>query len=53
MRLLVAIIHRELPDFGAAVATVVVAAVVMNQLIGPVLWERAIRAAGEHGVEGE
>ncbi|MFV2073149.1 MAG: cation:proton antiporter [Thermoanaerobaculales bacterium] len=49
---LAARIQRELPDFGAAVATVVVAAVVMNQLIGPVLWERAIRAAGEHGIEG-
>jgi hypothetical protein len=40
-------IQREVPDFGAAVATVVVAAVVVNQLLGPVLWERALRASGE------
>jgi Kef-type K+ transport system membrane component KefB len=40
-------IQRELPDVGAAVATLVVAAVVVNQLLGPVLWERALRASGE------
>lgn len=48
---LAARIQRELPDFGNTVATLVVAAVVINQLLGPVLWERAIRAAGEAGAE--
>lgn len=40
-------VSRELPGIGAAVAAVVVAAVVVNQLIGPVLWERALRQSGE------
>ena len=44
---LAARIQRELPGIGTTVATVVVAAVVINQLAGPVLWERAIVAAGE------
>jgi len=46
---LAARIQREVPGIGPAVATLVVAAVVINQLIGPVLWERAIVAAGETG----
>jgi Kef-type K+ transport system membrane component KefB len=46
---LAARIQREVPGIGPAVATLVVAAVVINQLIGPVLWERAIVAAGERG----
>jgi hypothetical protein len=44
---LAARIQREIPGVGASVATLVVAAVVVNQLAGPVLWERAILAAGE------
>jgi Kef-type K+ transport system membrane component KefB len=44
---LAARIQRELPGIGPTLATLVVAAVVVNQLIGPVLWARAIRAAGE------
>ncbi len=40
-------IRRDLPEIGDEVATLVVAAVVINQLLGPVLWERALRAAGE------
>lgn len=40
-------IQREVPDIGSAVATLVVAAVVVNQLLGPVLWERALRMSGE------
>lgn len=47
---LAARIQREVPGIGEAVATLVVAAVVVNQLIGPILWERAILAAGEGGV---
>lgn len=46
---LAARIQREIPGIGATVATLVVAAVVVNQLIGPVVWERAILAAGEQG----
>ena len=46
---LAARIQREVPGVGEAVAALVVAAVVVNQLIGPVLWERAILAAGEEG----
>ncbi len=46
---LAARIQREIPGIGSAVATLVVAAVVVNQLVGPVLWEQAIRAAGEQG----
>jgi Kef-type K+ transport system membrane component KefB len=48
---LAARIQREYADFGSTIATLIVAAVVVNQLVGPVLWERAIRAAGEAGVE--
>jgi hypothetical protein len=44
---LAARIQRELPGIGTAVATLVVAAVVINQLLGPVLWQRAIVAARE------
>lgn len=46
---LAARIQREIPGIGSAVATLVVAAVVVNQLIGPIFWERAILAAGEAG----
>jgi len=44
---LAARIQRELPGVGTTVATLVVAAVVVNQLVGPVLWERAILVGGE------
>jgi Kef-type K+ transport system membrane component KefB len=44
---LAARIQRELPGVGETVATVVVAAVVFNQLAGPILWERAIVTTGE------
>ncbi len=50
---LAARIGRELPGVGMTVATLVVAAVVINQLAGPVLWEGAIVAAGEGGRVGE
>lgn len=40
-------IRRELPEIGVTLAAVVVASVVLNQLAGPVLWERALRVAGE------
>jgi Kef-type K+ transport system membrane component KefB len=44
---LAARLEHELPSVGGALATLVVAAVMVNQLVGPVLWERAIVAAGE------
>lgn len=40
-------IRRDLPEIGELLATLVVAAVVVNQLVGPVLWERALRSSGE------
>lgn len=46
---LAARIQREIPGIGPTIATLVVAAVVVNQVIGPVVWERAILAAGEQG----
>jgi Kef-type K+ transport system membrane component KefB len=49
---LAARIQREVPGIGETVAAMVVAAVVVNQLLGPVLWERAIVAAGEDGTAG-
>ncbi len=49
---LAARIQRELPGVGTKVAALVVAAVVVNQLAGPVLWERTIVAAGESGRTG-
>jgi len=40
-------IQREHPGFGDMVALLIVASVVVNQLVGPVLWARTLRAAGE------
>jgi Kef-type K+ transport system membrane component KefB len=40
-------IERELPGVGSPVALIIVAAVVVNQLAGPALWARALRATGE------
>ena len=44
---LAARIQRELPELGQAVATLVVAAVVVNQLVGPALWKYALESSGE------
>ncbi len=46
---LAARIAREFPGFGARLAAVVVGAVVINQLVGPVLWRHALVASGEAG----
>jgi Kef-type K+ transport system membrane component KefB len=46
---LAARLQRELPEVGETISTLVIAAVVFNQLVGPVLWERAIVVAGEGG----
>jgi hypothetical protein len=50
---LAARIQREVPGIGDAVAVLVIAAVVVNQLMGPVLWERAILSAGEQSRDHE
>jgi Kef-type K+ transport system membrane component KefB len=44
---LAARIQREYGDLGQAVATLIVAAVVVNQLAGPVLWANALKKSGE------
>jgi Kef-type K+ transport system membrane component KefB len=44
---LAARLQRELPGFGDHVALVIVGGVVINQLLGPILWSRALRASGE------
>jgi Kef-type K+ transport system membrane component KefB len=44
---LAARIQREYGDLGQAVATLIVAAVVVNQLAGPVLWANALIKSGE------
>ncbi len=46
---LAARVQRELPEIGAVVASLVIAAVVVNQLVGPIAWQRAIVAARESG----
>ena len=46
---LAARMQRELPGIGPTIAALVIAAVVVNQLLGPVLWQRAIVMAGEDG----
>jgi len=40
-------IAREFPGFGSSLAAVIVGAVVVNQLVGPVLWRHALVASGE------
>ncbi len=44
---LAARVARELPGFGGTLATVVVGAVVVNQIAGPILWRYALIASGE------
>ncbi len=44
---LAARMQRELPGIGPTIATLVIAAVVVNQLLGPILWQRAIVIARE------
>jgi Kef-type K+ transport system membrane component KefB len=46
---LAARVQREFPEVGTVVATLVVAAVVINQLMGPIVWQWAIVAAREAG----
>ncbi len=48
---LAARIAHEYPTFGGRLATLVVGVIVINQLIGPVLWRHALVASGEAGFE--
>ncbi len=45
-------IARDFPAFGKTLAAVVVGSVVLNQLIGPVLWRHALVASGEAQQDG-
>jgi len=49
---LAARIQREMPGFGEKLALLIVAAVVINQLLGPVLWAHALKSSGEEGAAG-
>jgi Kef-type K+ transport system membrane component KefB len=49
---LAARIAREFPTFGARLATLIVGAVVINQLLGPILWRHALVASGEGRSDG-
>lgn len=44
---LAARIQRELPGLGESISLIIIGAVVVNQLAGPILWTRALRASGE------
>jgi len=46
---LAARIQREMPEFGSKVALLIIAAVVINQLIGPVFLASALKKSGECG----
>jgi Kef-type K+ transport system membrane component KefB len=48
---LAGIVVRRFPDWGAAFATVMVAVIALNQLVGPVLLKYALTAAGEARVK--
>lgn len=44
---LAGIVVRRFPEWGGALATVIVAVITINQLIGPILLETALTAVGE------
>jgi Kef-type K+ transport system membrane component KefB len=44
---LAGIVVRRFPEWGGALATVIVAVIALNQLIGPILLEYALTAVGE------
>jgi len=46
---LAARIRREMPGFGEQIALLIIAAVVVNQLIGPVFLASALKSSGEVG----
>lgn len=46
---LAVIVKNQFPDWGAAVSTLIVASVVINQLIGPVVFKFALAASKETG----
>ena len=48
---LAVIVKNQFPDWGAAVSTLIVASVVINQLTGPVIFKFALAASKEAGRE--
>ncbi len=42
-------IRAEVPGFGPTLATLIIGAVLINQLVGPVLWRWGLSASGETG----
>lgn len=46
-------VEARFPGWGTAVATLAVASISINQLIGPIFFKAALTAAGETGVEEE
>ena len=44
---LAGIVARRFPDWGAALATTIVAIIALNQIIGPVALKFALNAVGE------
>ncbi len=49
---LAARIRDDMPGFGPTLATLIVGAIVINQLVGPVLWRWGLVASGEAGRAG-
>jgi Kef-type K+ transport system membrane component KefB len=47
---LAGIVMRRFPEWGAALATTIVAVIALNQIIGPVAFKVALSAVGEAGV---
>ena len=43
----------EFPEFGAAFATMIIATIVLNEIVGPLFLKAAIRRVGESGLPGE
>lgn len=46
-------VEARFPGWGAGVATLAVASISLNQLVGPVLFKQALTAAGETGGDGD
>ena len=48
-----ALVARDIPGVGDGIREVIVAAVVVNQVLGPVLFKMALASAGEIPAETE
>jgi hypothetical protein len=47
-----AVIERAFPSFGSAFRSLVIAAVAINEMIGPILFKIALDRTGEVGMAG-